>query len=236
MEEELGGGRRICIWYLSVIDNSFDHCLGMTGNSQVRYVGSWEVLSSSSLLRPQMRSNNNYRSRERSGIYSRDLPADQRPEQNLSSYRRRLGPLSNILLTDDPSNPDLLQKSIRLYSTFLLVASLFFWSWAMYNTFHLRKSNENALDLGIFSFAGTAMSSLFMLRMALGGTFFVCCKKKKSGNNDDDGMYLEKGKKKTGDIDHSFPGGCLRVFTLMVRVPHLVDSVTTLHFPHIHLL
>lgn len=27
--------------YLSVIDDSFDYCLGMTGNSQVRYVESW---------------------------------------------------------------------------------------------------------------------------------------------------------------------------------------------------
>jgi hypothetical protein len=123
-----------------------------------------------------------------------------------------------------------------------MVTSLFFWSWAMYNTFHLRKSNENALDLGIFSFAGTAVSSLFMLRMALGGTFFVCCKKRKSsGNNEDDGIYLEKGKKKTGDVDHSFPGGCLRLFTLMVSTKHsmlfyVMFYVPTLHFPHIHLL
>jgi hypothetical protein len=45
MEDELGGGkdevRADLSTYLSVIDDSFDYCLGMTGNSQVRYVGSW---------------------------------------------------------------------------------------------------------------------------------------------------------------------------------------------------
>ncbi|KAL7513911.1 hypothetical protein ACHAXN_012876 [Cyclotella atomus] len=177
-----------------------------------------------------MRSNSNHNSRERSGIYSRDIPSD-RTDHTISHYQRRLGPLSNILLTDDPTNPDILQRRIRRHSSLLMVTSLFFWSWAMYNTFHLRKSNENALDLGIFSFAGTAVSSLFMLRMALGGTFFVCCKKRKSsGNNEDDGIYLEKGKKKTGDVDHSFPGGCLRLFTLMTQLIVMVNYLLGLLF------
>lgn len=86
----------------------------------------------------------------------------------------------------------------------------------MYNTFHLRKSNEKAVDLGIFSFFGTALSSLFMLRMALGGSVFVCCKKKKRRDEDDGGMYLSSSKRKSGDIDHSPPGCCLSRLTLMV--------------------
>ena len=87
----------------------------------------------------------------------------------------------------------------------------------MYNTLHLRKSNEKAMDLGIFSFFSTAVSSLFMLRMALGGTLLVCCKQRKD-SEENDGLYsIGNNKRKYGGIDHCAPGYCLRIFTFVVR-------------------
>jgi hypothetical protein len=163
-----------------------------------------------------MRSNANNLSRERSSVYSREIyDSNKNTGDDISYYQNRLGPLSTLLLTDDPSNADILQRRIRIYALFLLCVSVFFWSWAMYNTQHLRKSNERALDLGIFSFFGTAISSFFILKMALGGSLLVCCKKKRE--EEDAGFYAENNNRKTGDVNHSPPGGCLRRFALMVR-------------------
>ena len=92
----------------------------------------------------------------------------------------------------------------------------------MYNTRHLQKSNEKALDLGIFSFFGTALSSLFMLRMAYGGSLLVCCKRRGKMTNDeqdDDGLHLETHRRKSSRnvVDHCPPRSFLLRFTLTVR-------------------
>ena len=177
-----------------------------------------------------MRSSN-FNSRERVA-YAGDSSSNNNSSSSssssstLSHYQRRLGPLSTPLLTDDPSNPDRLQKRIRIYSILLLLTSIFFWSWAMYNTRHLRRTNVKALDLGIVSFFGTALSSLCMLRMAYGGTLFFCCKRRgkimTTNNEQNDGYYLEGHRKSSRDVvDHSPPGCFLQRFTLMVRTQNI---------------
>ena len=165
----------------------------------------------------------NFSSRERS-VYNREIYDRGRGISGDSShYQNRLGPLTNLFLTDDPTNADTLQKRIRTYALFLLAISIFFWSWAMYNTLHLRKSNGKAMDLGIFSFFSTAVSSLFMLRMALGGTLLVCCRQRKN-DDENDGLYgIGNNERKYGNADHSAPGYCLRIFILVVRFVTAVD-------------
>jgi hypothetical protein len=51
--------------------------------------------------------------------------------------------LSSILRIDvsDYDNTYVLQHRLRIYSTFILATSLFFWIWAMLNTIHLRRNN-----------------------------------------------------------------------------------------------
>eukprot|EP00956_Cyclotella_meneghiniana_P014780 scaffold22285_cov70-Cyclotella_meneghiniana.AAC.12 len=85
----------------------------------------------------------------------------------------------------------------------------------MYNTRHLRRTNKKALDLGIVSFFGTALSSLCMLRMSYGGTMLFCCKRRgkmTTNNEQDDGYYLDSHRKSSRDVvDHSPPGEAIRV-------------------------
>ena len=89
----------------------------------------------------------------------------------------------------------------------------------MYNTYHLRKgkSDRMALDLGIFSFFGTAFSALLTLRLALGGSLLSCCRRKRQQAVDENELFLGNTKKKSGDVNHSPPAGCLRIFTVLVR-------------------
>ena len=130
-----------------------------------------------------MRSNYNLNgsNRVRGNMYANELYERRNSSaDDISYYQNRLGPrFSALLLSDDSSNPDQLQRRLRFFSLFLLGTSIFFWIWALYNTYHLRKGNPSglALDLGIFSFFGTAISSLLLLRLALGGSLLVCFKR-----------------------------------------------------------
>ncbi|KAL3810138.1 hypothetical protein ACHAXA_005287 [Cyclostephanos tholiformis] len=106
-----------------------------------------------------------------------------------------LGPLAPILLSNDYNDPEELQNRLRLYSVLLLGTSIFFWSWAIYNTLHLR-IESGGFDLGVFSFFGSGASSSFLLRSASSGKccdgnqrFGCCCKKNRSDSGIENEMH-----------------------------------------------
>ena len=149
---------------------------------------------------------------------------------------------------DEYNDPTELQNRLRLYSLSLLGTSTFFWLWALYNTYHLRKNSADGegFDLGIISFMGSGLSSILLLRSALGGKCYdrkqkcVCFGKKKqkdnadnSSNNDDEedvlyGISRRSKNRKRNDIDvddassspkdHSPPGKWLRIFAVTTHL------------------
>eukprot|EP00804_Cyclotella_cryptica_P025685 CCRYP_002884-RA/>CCRYP_002884-RA protein AED:0.39 eAED:0.39 QI:189/1/1/1/0.33/0.25/4/2323/304 len=170
-----------------------------------------------------MRSNYNLNgnSRDRGNPYANELYVRRKSSvDDLFYYQNRLGPrLSALLLSDDASNPDQLQRRLRILSSFLLGTSIFFWTWAVYNTHHLRKGNPNglALDLGIFSFCGTALSSLLLLRLALGGSLLVCFKKGTQSEEEDELKFMNS-KRNSGEEGHAPPGSCIRIFAALTHL------------------
>ncbi|KAL3802832.1 hypothetical protein HJC23_007609 [Cyclotella cryptica] len=185
-----------------------------------------------------MRSNYNLNgnSRDRGNPYANELYVRRKSSvDDLFYYQNRLGPrLSALLLSDDASNPDQLQRRLRILSSFLLGTSIFFWTWAVYNTHHLRKGNPNglALDLGIFSFCGTALSSLLLLRLALGGSLLVCFKKGTQSEEEDELKFMNS-KRNSGEEGHAPPGSCIRIFAALVR-KKLISEVLA-YFDHYHI-
>ena len=177
-----------------------------------------------------------------------------------------LGPLAPKLLgpSEDNEYNDLteLQNRLRLYSLSLLGTSTFFWLWALYNTYHLRKSSADGegFDLGIISFAGSAFSSILLLRSSLGGgrcydrTQKCGCFGKKNkkdnendSNNDDTeeegvlyGINRRSKNRKRNDIDdedassspkdHSPPGKWLRIFAVTTHLVVVANYMLGLLF------
>ena len=197
-------------------------------------------------------------SRDNSNLYNPLSRGDQdnHDSDGLPQYAIKiLGPLAPKLLgpsTDGEDNeyndPTELQNRLRLYSLSLLGTSTFFWLWALYNTYHLRKNSADGegFDLGIISFMGSGLSSILLLRSALGGKCYdrkqkcVCFGKKKqkdnadnSSNNDDEedvlyGISRRSKNRKRNDIDvddassspkdHSPPGKWLRIFAVTTHL------------------
>jgi len=139
--------------------------------------------------------------------------------------------LTPILLSEDYYNHIELQNRLRIYSLCILSISIFFWCWAVLNTLHLRKNSEDGksgLDLGVVSFLGSALSSLLLLRCALGGKCYdrkqTCgCfgkKKKVKGNNSDkiDDDDDDDTPSNSSPRDHSPPGTWLRWFAVLTQL------------------
>mmetsp|Transcript_3041 Transcript_3041/g.6669 ORF Transcript_3041/g.6669 Transcript_3041/m.6669 type:complete len:299 (+) Transcript_3041:96-992(+) len=137
-----------------------------------------------------------------------------------------LGPLAPILLSDDYSDPEKLQNNLRIYTVSVLGTSAFFWLWAFYNTFHLRNSS-GGFDLGLVSFFGSGISSVLLLRSALGGKChdrnqrFGCCGEKEvNENNVEVDVYgIRKLNRRRDDATpiHAPPGTSLRAFVAMTQ-------------------
>lgn len=129
-----------------------------------------------------------------------------------------LGPLAPILLSNDYNDPEELQNRLRVYSVLMLATSIFFWSWAFYNTFYLHRKS-GGFDLGIISFFGSVVSSSFLLRSASGGKCcdrkqrFGCCGKK---NGSDSIRMTSKGLDNA--TIHAPPGICLLTFAVFTQL------------------
>ena len=174
-----------------------------------------------------------------------------------------LGPLAPKLLGPSEDNeyndPTELQNRFRLYSLSLLGTSTFFWLWALYNTYHLRKKSADGegFDLGIISFMGSGLSSILLLRSALGGKCYDrkrkcgCFGKKKqkdnadnSNNNEEEdvlyGISRRSKNRKRNDIDvddasnspkdHSPPGKWLRIFAVTTHLVVVANYMLGLLF------
>ncbi|KAL3799401.1 hypothetical protein ACHAW5_010073 [Stephanodiscus triporus] len=122
-----------------------------------------------------------------------------------------LGPLAPILLSDDYNDPEKLQSRLRYYSVLMLGTSGFFWTWALFNTLHLRR-NSGGFDLGVVSFFGSGVSSSFLLRSASGGKCcdrnqnLGCCGKKDGSESRDDAT------------SHAPPRMYLRAFVVLTQL------------------
>ena len=135
-----------------------------------------------------------------------------------------LGPFAPILLSDDHSNPEKLQDRLRLFALSVLSTSIFFWVWAMYNTYHLRNSS-GGFDLGVLSFFGSGISSALLLRSALGGKCYdrdrrFGCGRKKDKYDDELDMYGIKKTRRRDDVapNHSPPSTYLRAFMVLTQL------------------
>lgn len=122
-----------------------------------------------------------------------------------------------IPLRSNNEDIEKLQSKLRLYSASVFGTSAVFWLWAVYNTYHLR-NGAGGLDLGMFSFFGTGVSSALLLRSVLGRK---CC-------------YGEKNVIKSEEVEnygtrrpnvntdpalmHAPPGQCLRAFTVLTQL------------------
>ena len=144
-------------------------------------------------------------------------------------YLRVLGPLGVLVIPPhDRSDPEALQNRLRIYSLGVLGTSIFFWCWALLNTFyHLRKNG--GLDLGIFSFFGSGFSSVLLLRSSLGGKLYDsnqrcgCFGKREDADDNTDDLYLgnSSGSGRKNNINnnkHSPPGYILRIFVVATQV------------------
>ena len=138
-----------------------------------------------------------------------------------------LGPLANILLSDDYNDHIELQNRLRIYSLCTLATSTFFWVWACLNTLHLRRNSENGqgLDLGVVSFLFSALSSILLLRSAVGGSYcnsnnkqkYGCCGRKiKANDNSVDDGYDNNAP--SSPKDHAAPGTWLRTFVILTQL------------------
>ena len=106
-------------------------------------------------------------------------------------------------------NVDELQRKLRVYAKTVLLTSLFFWLWAVYNTQHLQR-NGGGFDLGCLSFGGTSVSSLMLLRCANGDR--LCRRKEKDDDDDENGGGIDYASK------HSAPSSNLRTFAVATQV------------------
>lgn len=99
----------------------------------------------------------------------------------------------------------------------------------MKNSSSLQKSTNGGFDLGVVSFMGSAISSLLLLRSALGGKWYDrnqqcgCFGKRKKKVEDDDndggGEQQEMDRGRDGYvIRHSPPGKFLRIFAHMTHL------------------
>uniref|UniRef100_A0A7S2R0B8 Uncharacterized protein n=1 Tax=Eucampia antarctica TaxID=49252 RepID=A0A7S2R0B8_9STRA len=82
--------------------------------------------------------------------------------QKYASYapfftQKKSNPLG-FLMEDKPSRPEDHLQNLNYLSKFLLVLSLFFFSWAVYNTVTMDKG----FDLGVVSFSGAAFSAIYL--------------------------------------------------------------------------
>lgn len=162
-----------------------------------------------------------------SGIFNDDDSDDDNDDISQALHLKILGPLAPILLSNEPSNPEELQNRMRIYAVSILGTSAFFWLWALFNTYHLRSSG--GFDLGVVSFLGSGISSVLLLRSALGGgkcydrnQRYGCCGKNDMNENDEVDMYGER-KSKNGRMDadpsnHAPPGTHLRYFVVLSQI------------------
>jgi hypothetical protein len=175
---------------------------------------------------------------------------------NKRSSTHRLLLLSSILRIDvtDYDNPDVLQHRLRIYSTFILATSLFFWIWAMLNTIHLRRNNSNAggggggmmmMDLGLISFFGTGVSASCLLRNSSRSVFSAaaaaaavlhkycsCCRRTTTNTGVISSDMVEHNNNKTTIPHHLHtpPGKCLRTFTLLTQLTVVANYMLGLLF------
>ncbi len=173
-----------------------------------------------------------------SGMYNENTSGGS--SDFIQTYLNILGPsLTTFLLSKDYTNPDELQRRLRIYSLILLVSSIFFWFWAIYNTWYLRTTNGAGMDLGIFSFLGTIISSAWLLHASLGGKWYdeeqrLGCfgKLKKKGDNDDFlfGGNARRGKDADAASKHCPPGKCLRIYVIMTQVVVVANYLLGLLF------
>ena len=119
-------------------------------------------------------------------------------------------------LVSNDDDPERLRKKLRLYSASVLGTSIFFWLWALYNTYHLRSGSGGGFDLGVFSFFGSGVSSAFLLC-----TLKPCgyCGRKAVDKEDklDNGIRRPN---KTMDraLSHAQPGKCLSAFVILTHL------------------
>ena len=104
---------------------------------------------------------------------------------------------------------DELQRKLRVFARTVLLTSLFFWLWAIYNTQHLQR-HGGGFDLGCLSFGGTSVSSLMLLRCANGNR--LCKRKEKDDDDEVDGGGVDYASK------HSVPSVHLRTFAVATQV------------------
>ena len=132
----------------------------------------------------------------------------------------------------------MLQHRLRIYSTFILATSLFFWIWAMLNTIHLRRNNSSnantdgvmMMDLGLISFFGTGVSASCLLRKSSRSVFSAaaavlhkycsCCRRTTTNTGVISSDMVEHNNNKTTIPHHLHtpPGKCLRTFTLLTQL------------------
>jgi hypothetical protein len=147
------------------------------------------------------------------------------------------GPLGRILIPHEHlDDPDALQNRLRIFSLSVLFSSIFFWCWALLNTYHLRKNG--GLDLGIISFFGSGLSSALLLRSSLGGKWYDSnqrfgCFGKRGDNVDDDDLYLSSSSgrnNKNIPSKHSPPGQALRIFVVISQLTVVCNYLLGLLF------
>jgi hypothetical protein len=162
-------------------------------------------------------------------VYNDYFPSsDEDYYDNEPRYLRVLGPLGLLVIpSHDRSDPEALQNRIRIYSLGVIGTSIFFWCWALLNTFyHLRKNG--GLDLGIFSFFGSGFSSVLLLRSSLGGKMYDsnqrcgCFGTRQDADDNTDDLYLGNSRKSaennSNNTKHSPPGYILRIFVVATQV------------------
>lgn len=119
-------------------------------------------------------------------------------------------------LVSNDDDPEKLLKKLRVYSASVLGTSIFFWLWALYNTYHLRSGSGGGFDLGVFSFFGSGVSSALLLCTLKPCD---CCGRKGVDKEDkvDNGIRTPN---KTMDRvqSHAQPGQCLRAFVVLTHL------------------
>ena len=174
-------------------------------------------------------------------VYNDYFPSsDEDYYDNDPRYLRVLGPLGVLVIpSHDRSDPEALQNRLRIYCLGVIGTSIFFWCWALLNTFyHLRKNG--GLDLGIFSFFGSGFSSVLLLRSSLGGKMYDsnhrcgCFGKRQDADDNTDDLYLGNSRKSaesnSNNTKHSPPGYILRIFVVATQVTVVCNYLLGLLF------
>ena len=181
-------------------------------------------------------------------VYNDYFPSSSNDEDyydNDPRYLRVLGPLGVLVIpSHDRSDPEALQNRLRIYCLGVIGTSVFFWCWALLNTFyHLRKNG--GLDLGIFSFFGSGLSSVLLLRSSLGGKMYDsnqrcgCFGKRQDADDNTDDLYLGNNSSGSGrksaennsnNTKHSPPGYILRIFVVATQVTVVCNYLLGLLF------